>query len=90
MTTKDGKQYVSVVQDYYQNGQRKIRTLKSFGRKTQESLARAYQFKANCEAVGELKAHLEEPEVEELLAVVKVVFGFVIGIKVLEWLLEAD
>lgn len=85
ITTKDGVEYVSVVQDYYENGQRRVKTLRSFGRKDNESLARAYQFKANCEAVNELAAHLNDPKTQDAI---KAVFGLILGIGVLKWLLE--
>lgn len=74
-TTSDGKEYVSVVRDETKEGSRSMETLRSFGRKDPESIARAYQFKASCEALRELA---REEKTREPSAV-NAVFGHILG-----------
>jgi hypothetical protein len=93
VTQKGSTRYVSVVQDYQAQGAWKVRTLQSFGPEDSESLARAYQFKANCDAFKEfhdraVNAAQDREAADEAAKAALIVFGLILGAAAIGYLLS--
>ena len=81
-----GRRYVQVVDYYKERGYRKRKCLKSFGPETIESVMKAHQYKANCNALESLAKG--QKEWEDFRETALLVFGSSLGKETIDYILN--